>query len=91
MNNNTVPPPVNPPTAVSQWTAADLAAAKAAGRHDLITQAHDAGQLHDLLNQQKPEPPRTTPRWSAPITNSDADLARARHTTDTFNEERNNR
>ncbi len=69
---------------LDQWTEADLAAAREAGDHQRITAAHNAGRLRNLLTQRKPEPTQTTPRWSAPITNTDADLARARHITDEF-------
>lgn len=84
MTTPTAPIPARPP----QWTQADLDLAVADGAHDRIRQAQDAGQLHDLLNQRKPEPTQTTPRWSAPITNSDADLARAQRITDEFDKGR---
>lgn len=41
--------PVTPPTAVVQWSHADVARAKSLGRHDLIAQAHAAGQLDNII------------------------------------------
>lgn len=48
--------PVEPPTAVKQWTAADVAAARAAGRSDLIDQALRAGQLAGVLGDPTAKP-----------------------------------
>lgn len=74
---------------LEQWTASDLAEAREAGDHARISAALDSGRLREVLNQKKPEPRRTTPRLSAPISNSDRDLERARQTIATFTDERN--
>lgn len=81
--------PVTPPTAVQQWTPDDLAAAKRAGRHDLIAQAHAAGQLDAImrdpadLGQQSPNSGA-----SSPISSDPAGLAAAQAITDRFDNER---
>lgn len=72
-----------------QWSQDDLDLAVADGAHERIRQAQDAGQLNNLLTAKRPEPKRTTPRWSAPIGNTDADLHRAAQVAATFNDERN--
>ena len=68
--------PVTPPTAVTQWTAADVAKAKAAGRHDLISQAFDSGQLDNVIADpgdlgQKANPGQSNK--SNPMTLADAE------------------
>lgn len=67
--------PVTPPTAVTQWTAADVAKAKAAGRHDLIAQAHVAGQLDNVIaagDLAQPSNPSQS-KQSVPMTLADAE------------------
>ena len=40
--------------APEQWTEADLRLATLRGEHDRIVAAHEAGQLHDLMNTPLP-------------------------------------
>ncbi len=66
--------PVTPPTAVTQWTAADVAQAKANGRHDLIAQAHAAGQLDAVIasgDLAQPVSPSAS-KQSTPMDHNDA-------------------
>lgn len=67
--------PVEPPTQARQWTAADVRAARDAGRPDLISAAFDAGQLANLIHTPgelgQPASPATS-RQSTPMTPAEA-------------------
>lgn len=71
---NTPYSPVEPPTTVRQWTAADVAKAKSLGRHDLISQAFDSGQLSDVIaSGDLAQPPAAdASRQSAPMDHAQA-------------------
>ena len=72
--NNPVPPPSDPP----QWSLDDLAAAKRQGRHDLITDAMNNGQLRDVLATPHTQPDPAPGRRSAPVSDRDVDRLRAK-------------
>lgn len=62
--------PVEPPAAVKQWTAADVRRARSLGRPDLIAQAHQSGQLEDLVKDPgdlAQAPSTTSSGLSAPM------------------------
>lgn len=71
---NTPYSPVEPPTTVRQWSAADVAKAKSLGRHDLISRAYDAGQLSDVIASGDLAQPRAADasKQSVPMDRSQA-------------------
>lgn len=80
--------PVDPPGQAQQWTHDQLRAAKRLGRHDLIAQAHAAGQLDAILRDPADLGQQSANSGaSSPISGDAVGLAAAQAITDRFDNE----